>query len=118
MHARKVDLAVYRAAGALCGLFQAKLEADSGLTAWPPAEGKLWVRYEGGLEAPIDWQPDCYIKCSAAEHIGRDVSERAAAIAKLEDERQAIEEGNRLAALGLAPPAKEKAAGKAKGKKK
>jgi hypothetical protein len=85
------------------------------------AGGKLWVRYEGGLEAPLDWEPEHgYARCTAAEHIRRDVDERAEVVAKLEEERARAEEAARLAALGFAPAAEEKGGGakKKKGKKK
>ena len=74
------------------------------------------------MECPIDWEPaHGYAKCSAAEHIQRDVAVYTDAIAAMEEERRRLEEENRLRALGIepeAPSGKKGGKGKGKGKKK
>ena len=85
------------------------------------AGGKLWVKYESGLEAPVDWEPEHgYAKCSVAEHIKRDVEDHVECVAAMEEERKKIEEANRLRALGIEVPAKaeKKSGGGKKAKKK
>jgi hypothetical protein len=83
------------------------------------ADGKLWVRYGNGLECPTDYEPaHGYSRCSVAEHIRRNVTEYAAMILAMEEERLRVESENRLRALGIASLAPGKEGGKEKKKKK
>jgi hypothetical protein len=82
------------------------------------AGGRVWVQYSG-LECPIDWEPaHGYAKCSAAEHIARDVKVYSEAVAAMEEERRKLEEENRFRALGIMPaPSGDKKGAKGQPKK-
>lgn len=83
------------------------------------ADGKLWVRYNNGLECPTDYETaHGYSRCSVAEHIRRDVYEYASMILAMEEERLRIENEDRLRALGIDLPTVDKKGEKGKGKKK
>jgi hypothetical protein len=74
--------------------------------------GKLWVVYETGLEAPVEWEPaHGYGRCSAADHIRRDMTAYEAELERVATERKAQEERARLQALGIDPAASTKASG-------
>jgi hypothetical protein len=72
--------------------------------------GKLWVAYDTGLEAPVEWEPaHGYGRCSTAEHIRRDMAAYVAELERLATERKAQEERARLQALGIEPAGSTKA---------
>jgi hypothetical protein len=76
--------------------------------------GKLWVLYETGLEAPVEWEPaHGYARCSPADHIHRDVLAYEAELERIAAERAAAEEAARM---GLDPAVGGSGGGKSKDK--
>ena len=78
------------------------------------------MRYANGLEAPLDFgdgdgETRMCSRCTAAEHIRRDMEAHAAMLDALEEERARAEAEAKLRAAGEAPAAASKAG---KGKKK
>eukprot|EP00892_Ulva_mutabilis_P009629 jgi/Ulvmu1/7038/UM033_0097.1 len=98
--------------GTVCGVKYATAEQAATFSA-----GKVWVKYENGLEAPVDYEPaHGYTKGTAADHIHRDVQCYNDELERMIEKRKQEEEEMRLRALGIESPTKEK--GKKSGKKK
>lgn len=81
--------------------------------------GKLIVGYDTGLEAPVEWEPSHgYARCSAAEHIQRDVRAFEAKLERAEAARVAAEEAAKRGSADPVPSDKAGSRGKQKAAKK